>query len=244
MADYEVRDESENRPISGSQQLIDDGDIHVRHGFIRKVFSIVTVQLVVTFGIAYPFVVGEWGRTFIRQNPILLGVVSFIPLVVVCYMMCYPQAARTYPQNYMCLAAITLAMGLIVGVSGAASGQEAFGIAAAITAVITFGLILFAFQTTYDFTGAGPYLFVMLLVLMAMGFVNIFFQSPLMDLVYAGMGALIMSMYIVFDVQKIIGGKHHQFRFSVDDYAFAALALYLDIINLFLFILRIVARKD
>lgn len=45
------------------------------------------------------------------------------------------------------------------------------------------------------------------------------------------------------DTQLIIGGKHAKFQFSVDDYVFAALNLYLDIINLFLFILQIINNR-
>tara|TARA_B100001057_G_C22014384_1_gene631056 strand:- start:15 stop:164 length:150 start_codon:yes stop_codon:yes gene_type:complete len=40
--------------------------------------------------------------------------------------------------------------------------------------------------------------------------------------------------------RQIIGGKHKKYTYSLDDYVFAALSLYLDIINLFLYILSIV----
>lgn len=47
-------------------------------------------------------------------------------------------------------------------------------------------------------------------------------------------------MYIVYDTQLIVGGAHKKHEFGVDDYVFAALNLYLDIINLFIFILSII----
>ena len=45
--------------------------------------------------------------------------------------------------------------------------------------------------------------------------------------------------YLVFDTQLMMGGKH-KYSISPEEYIFAALNLYLDIINLFLFILTIV----
>jgi FtsH-binding integral membrane protein len=61
---------------------------------------------------------------------------------------------------------------------------------------------------------------------------------------YASAGALIFSMYIVYDTQLMMGGKH-KYSISPEEYVFASLSLYLDVINLFLYILSIIgaARK-
>jgi FtsH-binding integral membrane protein len=65
-----------------------------------------------------------------------------------------------------------------------------------------------------------------------------------MQLLYAGGGCLLFSFYLVYDTQLILGGQHKKYQFSVDDYVFAALNLYLDIINLFIFILQILGSRD
>ena len=56
---------------------------------------------------------------------------------------------------------------------------------------------------------------------------------------YASIGALIFSLYIVYDTQLMMGGKH-KYALSPEEYIFAALNLYLDIINLFRYVLIIV----
>lgn len=56
---------------------------------------------------------------------------------------------------------------------------------------------------------------------------------------YGSIGALIFSLYIVYDTQLMMGGKH-KYALSPEEYIFAALNLYLDIINLFRYILLIV----
>ena len=62
---------------------------------------------------------------------------------------------------------------------------------------------------------------------------------------YSAVGCLIFSLYLIYDTQIMLGGKH-KYSLSPEEYIFAALNLYLDIINLFLYILRIIgaARGD
>ena len=55
---------------------------------------------------------------------------------------------------------------------------------------------------------------------------------------YSAVGAVIFSLYIVYDTQLMLGGKHKH-ALSPEEYIFAALNLYLDIVNLFLYILAI-----
>eukprot|EP00438_Fugacium_kawagutii_P011117 Skav203188 [mRNA] locus=scaffold39:361567:361815:+ [translate_table: standard] len=55
----------------------------------------------------------------------------------------------------------------------------------------------------------------------------------------------VFAFYIVFDTQLMLGSwGGHKLQFDIDDYAFAALNLYLDIINLFLYILEIVGTRE
>ena len=52
-----------------------------------------------------------------------------------------------------------------------------------------------------------------------------------------------LFQYLVFDTQLMMGGKH-QYSLSPEEYIFAALNLYLDIINLFLFILSLIGNRN
>merc|ERR1712039_1155852 len=95
-----------------------------------------------------------------------------------------------------------------------------------------------------DFTGFGIYLLVALVVLIIGGFVLMFFPSPLGQKIYSIFGTLLFSFFIVYDTQLIVGGKHKKHQFSVDDYVFAAINLYLDIINLFLLLLQLFGSRN
>lgn len=91
----------------------------------------------------------------------------------------------------------------------------------------------------------GGFLFVALIILICFGFLMIFFHSRVLSVVYASLGALIFAMYLVYDTQIMMGGGK-MYSISPEEYIFAALNLYLDIVNLFLYILQIIsaARGD
>lgn len=103
-----------------------------------------------------------------------------------------------------------------------------------LTAGIFVGLTLFACQTKYDFTSWMPYLFGGLWALILFGWVSYLFPwNSTTELIYGGLGALIFSGYIIVDTQLIMRHYH------VEEEIAAAISLYLDVINLFLSILRI-----
>ena len=76
-----------------------------------------------------------------------------------------------------------------------------------------------------------------LMVLIIFGIVTIFWRSPIVQLIYACLGALVFSIYLIYDTQLVVGKG--TFSYSLDDAYLAAIQLYLDVINLFLFILQI-----
>lgn len=108
----------------------------------------------------------------------------------------------------------------------------------AITAAVSAALTLYALQTKYDFTMSGGMLFSALLTLLVTSILGMFFPISGLRLAIAGCGALVFSAYIVYDVQLVAAGEH-AVKVSPDEYVLAAINIYLDVINLFLYILQI-----
>lgn len=110
-----------------------------------------------------------------------------------------------------------------------------------LTLTVVVGLTLFACQTKHDFTGAGPYVSTSILLLTVFGVMSIVmctgYTCDGLNLLLSLLGAILFSVYIVYDTQTIVGGRHRKYQFSPDDHVFASLTVYLDIINLFLCIL-------
>jgi len=75
--------------------------------------------------------------------------------------------------------------------------------------------------------------------LILFGFVAAFFpDTNTTELIYGGLAALIFSGYILVDTQLIMRHYH------VEEEIAAAISLYLDVINLFLAILRILNSQQ
>lgn len=150
----------------------------IRNGFIKKVYTLLTLMLVVTTVVAFPFQLLSVEQ--VRQNFALLQVLMISSLAItLCMTCCCLSMMRSYPTNYIFLV------------------------------------------------------------------ISIFCASCNMwiNLIYASLGAVLFSFYIVYDTQLIVGGQHKKHEYSIDDYAFAALSLYMDVINLFLMILSLFGSR-
>ena len=101
-----------------------------------------------------------------------------------------------------------------------------------LTAVAVGGLSLFAANTAKDFSFMGKFLVIALIIMIVAGLINIFLGSPLLQVILAAAGAIIFSGFILYDTQNLLRGN---FSSPIE----AAIALYLDILNLFISILQL-----
>lgn len=247
MASYE----RENQPINEFGGAYDENalteklDIQVRHGFVRKVFSIVAAQLLVTTAVCVPFVMHkDEVKLWLVNHMAVYYIAAFTPLAVLIAIMCNPGLAKNYPTNYVMLSLLTLGISFMTGLTCSAFTTSSVLMAVGMTTLVVAGLMCFAMQTKHDFSGMGPYLFIALLVMFFTSLIGFFFWNSIMETIYCSCGVLVFSMYIVYDTQLIVGGKHHAHQFSIDDYVFAAINLYLDIINLFIMMLRLFGNRE
>eukprot|EP00088_Acartia_fossae_P057876 TRINITY_DN6755_c0_g2_i6.p1 TRINITY_DN6755_c0_g2~~TRINITY_DN6755_c0_g2_i6.p1 ORF type:complete len:336 (-),score=112.72 TRINITY_DN6755_c0_g2_i6:703-1668(-) len=233
----------------GSDEPVDGlngfGEKAVRRGFIRKVYGILMCQLLITAGIVATLMFVEPVKEYCHQNawPFITSMVVMLVSIIV--LACCESVRRKSPMNFMILGLFTVCEGFLLGTVAGRYETDAVLIAVGITCAVTLALTLFAFQTKIDFTMCGGALFAILVVFILAGFILAFFPSKIKTIVYGAAGALIFSVYLVYDTQLMLGGKH-KYALSPEEYVFAALNLYLDIINMFLYILSIVgaARSD
>jgi len=219
-------------------------EVSVRNGFIRKVFSLVFMMLLVVAGMVALFTFAEGPKMFVQRNPWMYWLSYGTFLATFITLVCCEGPRRKHPFNLILTGVLTLAIGYMTAMIAARYKTEIVFFAAAITAAVCGSIIVFASQTKYDFTGwIGP-LFVVSMVLLFFGIaaiiVSIFAPGAgrIMYLVYAGLAALLFSVYLAVDVQLIIGGK--KIELSPEEYILAAIMLFLDIIYIFWMILSLI----
>jgi len=160
-------------------------------------------------------------------------------IVIMIAIACCENVRRSFPLNFIMLGLFTLCESYLLGVVSAHYQADEVLLAMGIVAFLTLAITLFAFQTKIDFTMMSGCLFVALIVLICFGFLTIFFHSKVVRLVYACLGALVFGLYLVMDTQLMMGGNK-KYTISPEEYIFAALNLYVDIVTLFLYILQII----
>jgi FtsH-binding integral membrane protein len=114
--------------------------------------------------------------------------------------------------------------------------------AAFMTAGLVCGLTLYAVTTKHDFTVFGGLLWAIGSIFLIFSLFSVFFGTT-MRLIYCGLGVFLFSIYLIFDTQLIIGGKDRYAQISEDDYIMGAIILYLDIVNLFVFLLQMLTSN-
>jgi len=210
----------------------------IRLGFIRKVYAILSVQLIVTMAIVGVFTLDSV-KQFSAENSWLWILALVIMIVSLITLACCEGVRRKTPHNFIFLGLFTLAEGFMLGTITARYSADEVMMAVGVCAAITLGLTVFAFQTKIDFTAMGGCLLAVLICFIIFGLIAAFFPaSRTVRLVYASIGCIIFSLYIVYDTQLMVGGSH-KYSLSPEEYVFASLNLYLDIVNLFMYILSI-----
>ncbi|CAH0730018.1 unnamed protein product, partial [Brenthis ino] len=217
----------------------------IRKSFIRKVYGILMCQLLVTMAFITLFVYHAPTRMWVQKNTYMFWIAFALVFICLIAMACCPSVRRNSPMNFIFLGIFTVAESFLLGVTSSMYQSDAVMMAVGITAAVCLGLTIFAMQTKWDFTMMGGALLVATIVLLLFGIVAIFVPGKTMTLIYASLGAFIFSLYLIYDTQLMMGGKH-KYSISPEEYVFAALNLYLDIINIFIYILTIIGavRSD
>ncbi|ETS73923.1 hypothetical protein PFICI_13789 [Pestalotiopsis fici W106-1] len=233
----EARSSEDNIPddfkFGGS---VAEATVDIRNQFIRKVYTILTAQLIVTAIVSGLSFWSEGYKAWIQSHPGLVFVSLF---GAIGFMLLTYWKRKSYPTNLLFLSGFTLLEAYSVSVIVSFYKSSIVLNAVFLTGGIFIFLTLFACQTKYDFTSWMPYLFGAVWGLILFGFMAAFFPySSTGELIYGGLAALIFSGYILVDTQMVI--RHHH----VEEEIAAAISLYLDILNLFLAILRILNSQQ
>lgn len=223
------------------------GDMsNLRLGFVKKVYSIISVQLLLTSILVYAAQnsLKTWFQdptnTTAQALLYLAMAVSFITMIAIA---CYTENARTVPTNYILLGIFTVSEAYMVAFFTTFFNGYDVVMAAFLTFSLTVALTVYAYTTKSDFTMLGGTLWILgwglvaiTLLLSLMTFGN-YKAWRTLDIIISVLAICLYGVYLIYDTQMIMGGK--RFSLSLDDYILAAMAIYLDIIILFMRILRI-----
>jgi len=194
--------------------------------FIKKVYSLLAMSM----GSA---AVGA----YLGSGPLLLLVAPnmmlfFILQIALIFFASF--AARKPGLNMVALFSFTTVSGLTLGPLLYQVGPSIAAEAFALTAITFAGLSMYVVYSKKDFSFMSGFLMTGLIVLVVGGLLNMFFiQSGMMHFVMSGASVLLFSGFILYDTSNILR------YYGTDEHVSATLALYLDVLNLFIALLSI-----
>lgn len=215
------------------------GETVLRWGFIRKVYGIVATQLLLTAVVCGIMMANRPLGLLFRTSPALHIAVTISSFICLFALYAYKDK---HPTNLALLAVFTLLLSITVGSACSMYAPAVVLQALLLTGGVVGGLTAYTFWAVrkgQDFSHWGTYLFTGCWCLLLWGLLQMVFpMGEMTRTVYVLMGALLFSGYLIYDTHQLIA-KH-----SIDEYIWASVELYLDMINLFLYILEILNRSQ
>jgi modulator of FtsH protease len=203
-----------------------------RATLVKRTYGLVFLSILVTMaGAAFAFQ-QQALMDAVSQHYIIAMICVFAPLFMA------QRVAREFPKNIILTFLFAFAEGVWLAPLLSLSDRQAPGVVAqaGLLTFAAFGILsLYAVFSRRDFSAWGSFFTVGLFVLIVAMVINMFVASAAGGMWIAVIGVLIMSGLLVFDTWRILrSGAYGQ-----DDYVLATVSIYLDLINMFLFILSL-----
>jgi uncharacterized protein len=227
---------------------------------MNKVYGLMAVAMVITGVVAY--VVGSDFARAVAGEPTaiipagvlqamftspLKWVVMFAPLIMVFALsagLARMSEAAAQAAFWVFAALMGLSISWIFAVFTGMSIAQVFFI----TAIAFAGLSLWGYTTKRDISAWGSFLIMGVIGLIVASLVNLFLQSPAVMFAISVLGVLIFAGLTAYDTQNI---KNTYLQLRASDEAFlgkaaiiGALQLYLDFINMFMFLLQLFGQRE
>lgn len=205
-----------------------------RATLVRRAYLLVLAGVLVTMG----------GVAFTLTQPALFNAVARYPLVALIAtfvpLLLAQRMRDRFPANVGLTLAFTFAEGVFLAPYLYLMERQQPGVIAqtGLLTGSTFAVLTgYAFVSRRDFSAWGGFLTVGVWVLLGTMLLNLFFRNTAAQLWIAAVGTLVFSGLLVFDTWRLRN------VYGPDDYVPAAVNIYLDLLNLFLFLLRLLGGR-
>ena len=231
---------------SGARIASADIDVGLR-SHMNKVYALMSIGLFLTGGVAY--IVGN-NETLVMSlfTGMSRWVVMFAPLIVVFAMgsMINRLKASTAQLIFYAFSALMgLSISYIFMIYTSVSIAQTF----LVTAIAFAGLSLYGYTTKRNISGMGGFLIMGVIGLIVASIINLWMQSPALMYAISILGVLIFAGLTAYDTQKIKNtyvqmAQNGQSEWIEKSAIMGALSLYLDFLNMFMFLLHLFGNRN
>lgn len=215
------------------------------NAYISNVFVKMFLGLLVTAAAAIFTAASQTMLNLVYGSPVMMFVLIIAELVIV-----FSLSARINKISYTSAKVMFYTYAVINGIT-LSSIFLVYNLGTVYTAFITaslsFGIMaIYGMVTKKDLTRIGNVMMMLLIGVIVASFINIFLKSSGFDLLISFIAVILFVGLVAFDTQKIKSyyyASSGDFQMQKKIGIIGALSLYLDFINIFLYILRIFANK-
>ncbi|GLS85716.1 membrane protein [Cypionkella aquatica] len=243
MADYQtIRPSGQTAGVGARSADIDAG----LRAHMNKVYGLMSVAMLITFAAAWAVGTSESMINAIFGTP-LKWVVMFAPLVMVfAFSAMVPRLSYAAAQLFFYVFAAV--MGVSISFIFAAYTGTSVAQTFLITSIAFAGLSLYGYTTKKDLSATGSFLLMGLIGLIVASIVNIFLASSALAFAISAIGVLIFAGLTAYDTQSIKNTYLQHAQMGDSEWLgksaiMGALNLYLDFINMFMFLLQFLGDR-
>ncbi|AXF13981.1 Bax inhibitor-1/YccA family protein [Paraburkholderia caledonica] len=207
--------------------------VETRNRVLRNTYWLLALSMI-------PTVLGAWvglatGFSLFAATSPAMSMLAFFAIAF--GFMFAIEKTKESAAGVFVLLGFTFFMGLMLSrilgfVLGFSNGPSLIMLAFGGTGVIFASMATIATVSKRDFSGLGKWLFMGVIVLLLASVANVFLHLPALMLTVSVMAIVIFSAYMLFDVQRVVNGGE-------TNYITAALAIYLDLYNVFVNLLAL-----
>ncbi|KAL1232058.1 Protein lifeguard 4, partial [Trichinella pseudospiralis] len=201
----------------------------VKHGFYRKVMCIISFQFLFITTIATTFILFPGLKAVVQHWTWMLTLAFLFTISLLILTHFYH---KRHPQNILLLFLWTICEAYTAGVFG--SYFDTFVIAQVffLMAIVTICLLIYTLfsKSNVKISLASKFAFIIILLFSCM--LQLYLQLEVAELVIAFIAAFLFTVFIIYDLNALM------YKLSPEEYVVASLALYLDIIYLFLLLFK------
>lgn len=234
-----------------------------RSSFIARVYGILSIQLgftaliIMLFGTYAPLTNIFNPRSitataspllFMPLAGVIISTIAFFRVAV------SPKARQQSPNKWWWLAIFTLGESLFIGPISSLYTIRSVITAMGATALASVTVSMYTIMQQnpkYDLSQWGATLSSWTTILIVYGLIGIAQSTgwlpagflPYSDLLYSLFATFLFTLYLAYHTKLVVGGKHAKYRMNEKDYVFGAMAIYADIVRIFLHLLEILGTQ-
>ncbi|KAH8278711.1 hypothetical protein KR018_007532 [Drosophila ironensis] len=215
----------------------------IRRGFAWKVFGILLLQLATTLFVLSAMIYNSEVKYELARNPRIVIISLIETFMILIVLVRNEELRRQTSMNFASLAVLTVSQSICIAVTACHIAATEILMAVSALSLVCLGLMLFALQPKYDFTPSFGLLVTVVALMFFFVISHTYVTKDVMMIIAASIYTMILSGWLLYDIHKMIGGKHKH-EINPEEYVFASISLYTDVIDVFTNFVEVIGGKD